>query len=681
MFIWLDNEKYPEYQDTFHTVFEKSDGYKFAVAAFKKNYTIKQNAQKIIINIFADTKYFLYVNGKYIGSGPVCPGGDYANEKPMPVQYYSAYEIEPSCDALSFYVLVQLSPTVQTDVSCGHGGLWIEGKIIYENGAAERFSTDETWECRIETEYKSVSDIDFTEKEDAWSKAVSCDNIWNIKKSPIANLSEEKIEPISVYQTDSDAVYAEFDKIYAGYIVIRVNRGSIFNIILTAQEVYEKENHLYRIKGKDSINYRSIYLDSIGIIKIEGVELNELEDLYIEYSHYPLKQAGQFYCSDEILNKIFEVGRHTTEICRQTIELDSPLHQENLGCTGDYLINSLISYFCFGDTSLSRFDIVRTANYLCENDGKMFHTSYSLIWVMMLYDNYMFSGDKSLLFETEAALKILLNRFDGYIGETGVIENPPNYMFIDWIWIDGYNLHHPPMALGQTVLNAFYYKALLTAEKIYAVIGKKAESIALKNKAKQLKIDFNNCFYDSKKGLYIGGFNSKYNPNDWLPENTDKVYHLKHANILAVLYDLCDTPKELMEKILKDETPIQPYFMHFLIEAIYRTGLFEKYGLKELYKWKSAVEECDKGMKEAWEIFEGYGYDYSHAWGATPTYQLMSKLSGLEIKEAGFKKISLNPNLFGLEFANIKIPTPYGYIECNLGKKHNISIPDEISVL
>ena len=230
MFIWLDNEKYPEYQDTFHTVFEKSDGYKFAVAAFKKNYTIKQNAQKIIINIFADTKYFLYVNGKYIGSGPVCPGGDYANEKPMPVQYYSAYEIEPSCDALSFYVLVQLSPTVQTDVSCGHGGLWIDGEIVYENGATEKFKTDETWECRIETEYKSVSDIDFTEKEDAWSKAVSCDNIWNIKKSPIANLSEEKIEPISVYQTDSDAVYAEFDKIYAGYIVIRVNRGSIFNI-------------------------------------------------------------------------------------------------------------------------------------------------------------------------------------------------------------------------------------------------------------------------------------------------------------------------------------------------------------------------------------------------------------------------------------------------------------------
>ncbi len=44
--------------------------------------------------------------------------------------------------------------------------------------------------------------------------------------------------------------------------------------------------------------------------------------------------------SDQDLNEIYELGKHTLKICRQTIELDSPMHQENLGCIGDYMISA-----------------------------------------------------------------------------------------------------------------------------------------------------------------------------------------------------------------------------------------------------------------------------------------------------------------------------------------------------
>ena len=78
--------------------------------------------------------------------------------------------------------------------------------------------------------------------------------------------------------------------------------------------------------------------------------------------------------------------------------------------------------------------------------------------------------------------------------------------------------------------------------------------------------------------------------------------------------------------------------------------------------------------------FPGYGYDYSHAWGATPSYQLPAKLSGLTILEPGFKKITLAPNLFGLDWAEIDIPTPFGSIHMKLKKNETpvISVPDEI---
>ena len=121
--------------------------------------------------------------------------------------------------------------------------------------------------------------------------------------------------------------------------------------------------------------------------------------------------------------------------------------------------------------------------------------------------------------------------------------------------------------------------------------------------------------------------------------------------------------------------------MHFVLEAVYKTGLFEKYGLKEIMRWKELYKECNKGLKEAWITFEGYNFDYSHAWGATPSYQLPSKISGLEILEPGMKKVKFTPNLFGLESAKIKIPTPYGTIDITLDSEVNIIAPKEIEVV
>ena len=107
----------------------------------------------------------------------------------------------------------------------------------------------------------------------------------------------------------------------------------------------------------------------------------------------------------------------------------------------------------FGDMRLAEFDILRTAELLRHNDGRIFHTTYSLIWVRMLYDTYMISGNFNLLEKCRDALDMLIDRFLTYFGDNGLIENPPDYMFVDWIYIDGITMHHPPKCLGQTVLN------------------------------------------------------------------------------------------------------------------------------------------------------------------------------------------------------------------------------------
>jgi len=56
---------------------------------------------------------------------------------------------------------------------------------------------------------------------------------------------------------------------------------------------------------------------------------------------------------------------------------------------------------------------------------------------------------------------------------------------------------------------------------------------------------------------------------------------------------------------------------------------------------KAIYDECPKGLKEGW-IQLHYKFDYSHAWGGTPMYQLPARISGLEILEPGMKKIRFN---------------------------------------
>jgi hypothetical protein len=154
---------------------------------------------------------------------------------------------------------------------------------------------------------------------------------------------------------------------------------------------------------------------------------------------------------------------------------------------------------------------------------------------------------------------------------------------------------------------------------------------------------------------------------------------------MAAYTSICDreTAVSLLDRIMSDEIDgdVQPYFSHYLLEAIEKQGLKEKYTLKVIERWKQAVEECDKGLVEGFFAPEpSYHFDHSHAWGGTPLCSLPRALTGISILEAGYKKIRFAPSLLGLESARVEIPTPYGMITCEMkqGEEPNITVPDGI---
>ena len=131
------------------------------------------------------------------------------------------------------------------------------------------------------------------------------------------------------------------------------------------------------------------------------------------------------------------------------------------------------------------------------------------------------------------------------------------------------------------------------------------------------------------------------------------------------------------------EGELQPYFTHYLLEAVFSNGLREKYTLKIIEKWKAPIRDCKKGLVEGFIAPEPtYSFDHSHAWGGTPLYSLPKALLGLEIAEAGMKKINLSPTTLGLSHAKTELLTPFGKVICSIKAtgETDICAPDEIEI-
>ena len=85
-------------------------------------------------------------------------------------------------------------------------------------------------------------------------------------------------------------------------------------------------------------------------------------------------------------------------------------------------------------------------------------------------------------------------------------------------------------------------------------------------------------------------------------------------------------------------------------------------------------DEHPSSLKECWE----FG-DYSHAWGATPTYQLMAHILGILPVKPGFAEISLCPRLGDLKWIRGTVPTPLGPVQVS-GRKTAQGIKGRVSV-
>ena len=233
-------------------------------------------------------------------------------------------------------------------------------------------------------------------------------------------------------------------------------------------------------------------------------------------------------------------------------------------------------------------------------------------------------------------------------------------MFMDWVEIEGFNLHHPPAVIGQGYMTALLYQALADGARVADLTGDSGRKKKCRALMASVKAAFDAELWSSKAGLYRDGkpFQTSIKPNQWLPSDKDIETFSTQVNTFAVSCGIASKERAtaIMSKVLeRPDMNCQPYFMHFVFDAIADAGLFELRAIKQLERWKIVPDT--QSFLEMWNTG-----DLSHAWIGTPLFQMSGRILGVMPTKPGFKEFRIAPNPCGLTWARGVVPTPYGNI-------------------
>jgi hypothetical protein len=159
----------------------------------------------------------------------------------------------------------------------------------------------------------------------------------------------------------------------------------------------------------------------------------------------------------------------------------------------------------------------------------------------------------------------------------------------------------------------------------------------------------------------------------------------RQVNILAALEDAVPAAQQraLVEKVLTDEslTPMTYYFRHYLSRAMNKVGLGERY-IEQLTPYREMLEQ---GFT-TWPETPGEARSDCHAWSASPNYELLSTVAGVQPNEPGFRSVLIRPHLGPLPALRARVPHPRGAISLDFQRKGNaltgvITLPDGLTGL
>ncbi|MDA3822758.1 MAG: alpha-L-rhamnosidase [Bacteroidales bacterium] len=407
--------------------------------------------------------------------------------------------------------------------------------------------------------------------------------------------------------------------------------------------------------------FRYIQLD----IETSDEEL-VINDYLNIYTAYPFEENASFKSEDEQLDKIWEAAWRTLMNSSEENFFDP--YYEKLQYIGVTRIEALVSLYVSGDDRLMRkaiqqFDDSRLPNGLTQSRYPSYIVQvippYSLLWIGMIHDYFMYSDDMSFVKSFYPGIKTVLNWFGDRVDSTGMVTGTEWWNFTDWS--KGFMNGIPPGADNGYSANVTlqYAYALQGAVEIFEEFGDTKEAEEYREILETIKRSVVNMCFSEEKGM--------------IAETPDQTIFSQHTNIWAILTSTVPESQqaELMQKILEDESLIQStiYFRFYLFRALQKSGLGNMY-LDMLGPWNNMLA---KGMTTFGEKDDVPRSD-CHGWSASPCFDLIHTVAGIYPAEPGFKSVVIAPNPGNLKSIEVNFPHPEGNIHLTLNIKNGNKI-------
>lgn len=386
--------------------------------------------------------------------------------------------------------------------------------------------------------------------------------------------------------------------------------------------------------------------------------------LALDESRYPYENESKFDAGDPELTAVARLAVRGIQMCAHETYMDCPYY-EQLMYDGDTRLELLTTDVMTRDDRLVKraielFDFSRR-NWGFVNERfpaylPQHSPTFSMIWAVMLNDFTYWHNDPAFVKARAIGLRSMLEHFEPYINNDGLLENLPGWPFMDWV--PQWNTGDAPDGVNgiSAINNLLYVFALQKSSEVEDFLGEPLLAQRLRAKATRTAAAVRAKFWDESRGLFA----------DNLAHNEFS----EHAQCLALLSDTVtgDQAKRCFEQLLtaKDLKRTTIYFSFYLLET------WQKFGRGDLIVermsfWKDLVKQ---GLKTPVEM-PGDTRSDCHAWGSHPLFHLHASVAGVRPASPGFRTVRIAPQPGTLPRIVSNTPHPDGFIGMDLAFEDN----------
>lgn len=378
-------------------------------------------------------------------------------------------------------------------------------------------------------------------------------------------------------------------------------------------------------------------------------------------SSFPAAEVGNFRCSDEKLNRIWEISKDTLRLCMEDVFVDCPGFEQAFWI-GDARNTALYQYYIYGSADIVKRSLLMAGRSLTRCQLPECHVpsgvscvlpAWGLFWVIAGSDYYHYTGDAKFEKHLYPMIKRAMNAYIGYINEDGLFE-------IDaWNMLDWSDMDTPYHGIV-THQNGLLVHALKCTAMMAKRNGDFCTAARYVSRAQGLANTINEYLWCERRQAYV----------DCLRDGVkSKVISVLTNAVLLLCGCIPDNRKDSVLKIIDMPSEAvgigSPFASFFKYEVNAFQTQYKKIVDDIRQQWGLMLEH---DTTTCWETFIGFYKErltrsYCHAWSSVPCYVFGRYVLGVVPTAPGFSKVTIAPHGCGLQWAKGAVPTPHGIID------------------